>query len=149
MEVPAHIAMVNATGALATPVPWLELYTSLQTGLVDGQENPLASIQSASLQEVQSHITFSGHVLNVGAVVYNAEWFNGLPEDVQLAILKAGKEAAAASEAFATVGDIVNRSAVEDSGVTFYTPTAEELESFRSTMQPAAFQWFVEKRRWW
>lgn len=142
MQVRPHIDMFNATGASATPIPWLEVYTSLQTGVVDGQENPLATIRSSNFNEVQDYITLTSHVHLVGAVTYNAKWFNGLPEDIQLAILKAGQEASVGAEALAPLYDIINAKWLSENGVEIYQPTPREIAEYKEVMQPPAFAWF-------
>lgn len=142
MQVKPHIDMFNATGASATPIPWLEVYTSLQTGVVDGQENPLATIRSSNFNEVQDYVTLTSHVHLVGAVTYNVEWFDGLPEDIQLAILKAGQEASVGAEALAPLYDIINSKWLAENGVEIYQPTLEEIAEYKAVMQPPAFAWF-------
>ena len=142
MQVRPHIEMFNAAGAQATPVPWLEVYTSLQTGVVDGQENPLATIRSSNFHEVQKYITLSQHVHLVGAVTYNVEWFEGLPEDIQTAIMMAGEEASVGAMALAPLKDIIDAQWLTEQGVEIYTPTAEEIAGFKTALQPAAFAWF-------
>jgi len=142
MQVKPHIDMFNATGASATPIPWLEVYTSLQTGVVDGQENPLATIRSSNFNEVQDYVTLTSHVHLVGAVTYNVEWFDGLPDDIQLAILKAGQEASVGAEALAPLYDIINSKWLAENGVEIYQPTPEEIAEYKAVMQPPAFAWF-------
>lgn len=142
MQVRPHIDMFNATGASATPIPWLEVYTSLQTGVVDGQENPLATIRSSNFNEVQDYITLTAHVHLVGAVTYNVEWFKTLPEDIQLLILKAGQEASVGSEAIAPLYDIINMKWLAENGVEIYQPTPAEIAEYKAVMQPPAFDWF-------
>ncbi|MDR1519058.1 MAG: TRAP transporter substrate-binding protein [Planctomycetota bacterium] len=144
MQVRPHILMFNAAGAQATPIPWLEVYTSLQTGVVDGQENPLATIRSSNYQEVQKYITLTGHVHLVGAVVYNVEWFKKLPRDIQYAVMKAADEARVGPEAIAPLYDIIDAKTLTDAGMQIYQPTPAELKEFKDAMQPPAFQWFKE-----
>ena len=144
MQVRPHILMFNATGAMATPIPWLEVYTSMQTGVVDGQENPLATIRASNYQEVQKYITLTGHVHLVGAVTYNVEWFNKLPKDIQYGIMKAADEARVGSEAIAPLYDIIDAKFLTEKGMEIYQPTPEQLAEFKKIMQPPAFEWFRE-----
>ena len=62
MENPVHLAAFNAMGAAPTPMAWPEVISSLQQGVIDGQENPLSVIVSVKLDEVQKYLTLSGHV---------------------------------------------------------------------------------------
>ena len=144
MQVRPHILMFNATGAQATPIPWLEVYASLQTGVVDGQENPLATIRASNYQEVQKYITLTGHVHLVGAVVYNVEWMNGLPKEIQYGLMKAADEARVGSEAIAPLYDIIDAKFLTEKGMQIYQPTPEQMAEFKKVMQPPAFDWFKQ-----
>ncbi|WP_439495957.1 sialic acid TRAP transporter substrate-binding protein SiaP [Bosea sp. (in: a-proteobacteria)] len=73
-------AMVEAWGAKATPVNFNELYLALSQGAVDGQENPLPTIHSAKLQEVQKHLILTGHIITPRLIVINEEFWKGLKE---------------------------------------------------------------------
>src|SRR5699024_5544576 len=64
-QFPVYIALVEALGASATPIAWTELYTALQTGVVDGQENAPYTMLLTDLQEVQKYYTLDHHVLNI------------------------------------------------------------------------------------
>lgn len=63
-EVPLFLDMVRSLGAQPTPMPLAEVYLALQTGVIDGQENPLPTINGAKLQEVQKHISLTSHVIS-------------------------------------------------------------------------------------
>jgi tripartite ATP-independent transporter DctP family solute receptor len=73
-------AMVEAWGAKATPVNFNELYLALSQGAVDGQENPLPTIHSAKLQEVQKHLILTGHIITPRLIVINEDFWKGLKE---------------------------------------------------------------------
>jgi len=73
-------AMVEAWGAKATPVNFNELYLALSQGAVDGQENPLPTIHSAKLQEVQKHLVLTGHIITPRLIVINQEFWKGLKD---------------------------------------------------------------------
>ena len=80
------ISMVRGFGADPTPVEVSELPTSLMTGLVVGQENPLTMIRSDNLHEVQSHVSMTGHMHSILAVFINENVWQSLDEDYQEAI---------------------------------------------------------------
>jgi tripartite ATP-independent transporter DctP family solute receptor len=73
-------AMVEAWGAKATPVNFNELYLALSQGAVDGQENPLPTIHSAKLQEVQKHLILTGHIITPRLIIVNQDFWKGLKE---------------------------------------------------------------------
>ncbi len=82
------VSMVKGFGAIPTPVEVSELPTALMTGVVVGQENPLTMIASNNLNEVQSHLSMTGHMRAVLAVFINEEVWQGLSEEHRAAISK-------------------------------------------------------------
>jgi tripartite ATP-independent transporter DctP family solute receptor len=82
------VSMVKGFGAIPTPVEVAELPTALMTGVVVGQENPLTMIASNNLNEVQSHLSMTGHMRAVLAVFVNEEAWQGLSEEQRTAISK-------------------------------------------------------------
>ena len=82
------VSMFKALGASPTVIPFGELYSALQTKVVDGQENPLALISSAKLFEVQKYCALTGHTWDGHFIFGNARKFNALPKEVQAAITK-------------------------------------------------------------
>ncbi len=72
-------AMAEAWGARATPVAFPELYLSLSQGAVDGQENPLPTIHSAKLNEVQKFLVLTEHIITPQLVIVNEGFWKGLP----------------------------------------------------------------------
>jgi tripartite ATP-independent transporter DctP family solute receptor len=81
--IPLWISMFKALGAAPTAIPFGELYSSLQTKVVDGQENPLALIQSAKLYEVQKFCSLTGHTWDGHFIFGNAKKLKALPKEVQ------------------------------------------------------------------
>ena len=73
-------AMAEAWGARATPVNFNELYLALSQGAVDGQENPLPTIQSAKLNEVQKFLVLTGHIITPRLVIANEEFLKKLSD---------------------------------------------------------------------
>lgn len=80
-ETPVYLETWRAVGARPTPMAWAEVYTGLQQGTIDGQENPLDIILSSSLFEVQKYLILTGHVLPPGwAQVSEKVWQELTPE---------------------------------------------------------------------
>ncbi len=80
-EHPLFQAMAEAWGATPTPLAFGELYLALSQGVVDGQENPLPTIYSAKLNEVQKNLVLSGHTITPMLVVVNEEVWQGMSEE--------------------------------------------------------------------
>lgn len=95
MSTPIHLKAFEALGANPTPMAFSELFSALQQGVVDGQENPLMNIYSNKLHEVQDYLTLDGHVFTLVAFVVSEDWFNSLDE-VQQQALRDGADIASA-----------------------------------------------------
>ncbi len=93
MESKVMIDTVNSFGASAIPMAFGELYTALQQGVVDGQENPMNLIYSQRFYEVQKYLSLSGHFYYPRQYIANLAWFNGLSEEHQKIVAEAAKEA--------------------------------------------------------
>jgi len=140
MQVPVHIKMIEAAGAQAVPIAYTELYTSLQTGVVDGQENPLSNIVAMHFQEVQKYLTLSKHAINCAMAIINENWFANLPDDIQGKILKAAEAASISSSGLTHILDVVYLGKIKEAGVEVYVPSPEELAVFKKVMQPDAIE---------
>lgn len=94
MESPILIAQYEAMGCSATPINYHELYNSLQQGVVDGQENPIASIYEMKFYEVQECLAISDHAYLPLVMAVNKDWFHSLPSEYQKVLYDASHEAA-------------------------------------------------------
>jgi tripartite ATP-independent transporter DctP family solute receptor len=86
-----RVKMFKAYGANPTPLSFSEVFVALQTGAMDGQENPLAQIVSARFYEVQKYLSMTGHVYTPSYLVAGAS-YKRLPADMQKTIAEAGIE---------------------------------------------------------
>lgn len=94
MENEVHMDAFRTLGADPTPMTWGEVYTSLQQGVIDGQENPINIIRTHKIYEVNKHLSLTGHVYSPALLLMNEKKFKGLSPDLQKALIEAGKEAA-------------------------------------------------------
>jgi len=134
MEVPAHMEMVKALGASPIPVPWLELYTALQTGVVDGEENPVSNVVYMKFYEVQKYMTMDGHITLLDAFVINDKWFKAQSESNQKAILQAAQMMALAHRGMNEILEGKGLEVLQEKmDVTFLT--AEEKAAFKTATQ--------------
>ncbi len=142
MSVPSHITMMASLGAAATPIPWDELYSSLQTGVVQGQHNPIPIMAIGNLQEVQKHATLTNHLYGADWWVTGQAFFQGLTPAQRRIFINAVDAAKTAGEGSklilsATVNGV---QFLKDAGVEVYSPTVQELEEFRSRSIPAVMK---------
>jgi TRAP-type C4-dicarboxylate transport system substrate-binding protein len=146
MESPAEMKIVSSMGAAPTPIAWVELYTALQTGVVDGQENSAATIISGSLYEVQKHYTLDEHTLSLAVFAVSEKWFQGLPKDVQNAVEVAGRIASVCGRGAAYTNNKVSMEFLRNKGVQVYAPTAAEKATFREAAQKPVIEWMREQK---
>ena len=99
MENPVHIQAYKALGMNPTPMAFSELFTALQQGTVDGQENPLSVITASNFDQVQKHLSLTGHVYSPAVFLMNKAIFDKLSEADKQAFLEAAKEGAKANRA--------------------------------------------------
>jgi len=99
MENPVHIQAYKAFGIIPTPMAFTEVFTALQQGTVDGQENPLSVITSAKLDQVQKYLTLTGHVYSPALILMSKAQWDKLSAADRQAFLDAAKEAVKANRA--------------------------------------------------
>ena len=87
-----RVKMFKLYGANPTPMAFSEVFTALQTNVIDGQENPYAQIASAKFQEVQKYLSITGHVYTPAYVLVSDEHYAKLPGDVRAALEKCGAD---------------------------------------------------------
>lgn len=87
-----RVRMFQAYGANPSPMAFSELFVALQTGVMDGQENPFTQIHSARLQEVQRYLSLSGHVYTPAYVTVGARSWASLPEEVREVLEEVARE---------------------------------------------------------
>lgn len=137
MDIPVHMEIVKALGGAPTPIAFMELYSALQTGVVDGQENSAITVLGASLNEVQPYVTLDGHLLGLAYLTISEDWFQSLSDADKEACLKAGREAAFAARGTVRFAESLAIDTLSKKGVKVYSPTAEELETFKVAQEPA------------
>ena len=87
-----RVKMFQAYGANPSPMKFSELFTALQTGVMDGQENPFTQIYSAKLQEVQKYLSLTGHVYTPAYLTVGKTKWDSLPPDVRKILEDTAKE---------------------------------------------------------
>ncbi len=127
--------MVKGFGAIPTPVEVAELPTALMTGVVVGQENPLTMIAANNLNEVQSHISMTGHMRAVLAVFINEEVWQGLTEEQRTAITKVLDDEAKKSLQMAQEGEAKLVEELKGRGMTILTEAdGLDIAAFRESV---------------
>jgi tripartite ATP-independent transporter DctP family solute receptor len=99
MENPIHIEAYRQFGILPTPMAFTEVFTALQQGTVDGQENPLSVITAAKLEQVQKYLSLTGHVYSPALILMSKAQWDKLSAADKQAFSDAAKEAVKANRA--------------------------------------------------
>jgi tripartite ATP-independent transporter DctP family solute receptor len=133
---PLFTSMFKALGASPTAINFVEVYSALQTRLVDGQENPLALIESAKLYEVQKYIALSGHIWDGHYIFANLRRWNGMPADMRDVVTKNLSDAAVKEreDIVALNTGLIDK--LTKAGVTFNSP---DKQPFRAILKEAGF----------
>ena len=103
MTLPTHEAIISSLGGNPTPLPWAEVYTALQTGVADGQMNPIPVIAFAKFDEVQKYLTVTNHIITPYVWFMNKEFFDGLSAEHQNIINWASEVATEAGRSMSRV----------------------------------------------
>ncbi|HEY1058247.1 MAG TPA: TRAP transporter substrate-binding protein [Limnobacter sp.] len=128
---------MRALGALPQALAFSEVYQALQTGVVDGQENPYSNIYTQKMHEVQKNITETNHGYLGYAVIVNKKFWDGLPADVRGQLDQAMKEATDYANSIAKKKNDEDKKAIIASGKTeVYVPTAAERLAFKKALVP-------------
>jgi tripartite ATP-independent transporter DctP family solute receptor len=99
MENPVHVTAYKGLGIVTTPMAFPEVFTALQQGTVDGQENPLSVIMAAKFDQVQKHLSLTGHVYSPAIFLMTKAAYDKLSAADKQAFLDSAKEAAKANRA--------------------------------------------------
>lgn len=145
MQSPVFVKMVEGLGANAVPIAWAELYTSLQTGVVDGEENPISVIELGKIHEVQKYLTLDEHNWSENMLIMNSKLFHNLPEDIQQIIKIAGIHGAVSDRAAEALKSRITDFAKIAKNMEIYKPTAVEIKKFQEAAQPAVVEYLQAK----
>ena len=128
-------AQMRAVGALPQVMAFSEVYQALQTGVVDGTENPPSNLYTQKMYEVQKHVSMTDHGYLGYAVITNKKFWDGLPADVRGQLEKAMEEATTYANKIAKEENDSAMAKVKASGKTdVYTPTAQERLALKKAM---------------
>jgi tripartite ATP-independent transporter DctP family solute receptor len=145
MDSQIHMDHFNTLGASAIPMAFSEVFTALQQGAIDAQENPYTNIFTQAFHEVQRYIIETSHVKSVTPVIMSLHTYNRLPEDLRQIVFDTAKEVAVIERQMVIEGDRRFRDAIEATGrVNIITLTPEERQAFFDAAQPVYVTWSSE-----
>ncbi|WER45675.1 TRAP transporter substrate-binding protein [Cupriavidus sp. WKF15] len=134
--IPLWVAMFKTLGASPTVIPFADLYSALQTRVVDGQETPLSLIRSGKLYEVQKYCSLTGHTWDGHFIFGNAKKFQALPREVQASLTTRFTAAALKQREDIARADVDAQGEMVRLGITFNRP---DPAPFRQLLQREGF----------
>jgi len=120
-EVPLRVALWRAFGTNPSPLPMGEVYTSLATGAIDAQENPLDTIFGFKLYEQQKYVILTDHMREICLIAINNQTWNSLSPEQQKILMNAGRKSVAYSNKLVQQDEKECRQKMEKLGVKFIT----------------------------
>ncbi|MBU0465492.1 MAG: DctP family TRAP transporter solute-binding subunit [Proteobacteria bacterium] len=146
MGLDTHKAIITAMGGQPAAISWSEVYTALQTGVADGQMNPIPIIAFAKFQEVQKYLTLSGHIFAPYVWTMNADFWNSLTDSEKDVVSYAAQSAIVAGRGMGRVIEASDRGLTELSKtMKVNTLTPAEKEEFKRVAVPVVKKLIVEK----
>ncbi len=116
---PMTLAIFEALEANPAPLAWSELPSALQSGVFEGQENPLTNIYSAKLHDITPYVSMTGHKYESTPVVASLSWWSGLDEEAQNCAMEATASASDIQRGLSLKGDTTLRPKMEAEGAKF------------------------------
>ncbi len=141
MQVPAHVATFQALGANPTPMNFGEVYSALQQGVIDGQENPLAIITSQRFYEVQKYLSTTGHVFAVYMPVISQPFFDSLSAEHQQLVRDSMAAARVYQAELVSAEDASQLEEIRAAGVEVLELTAEQRQAFAAATEAVRLQY--------
>ena len=143
MTLPTHEAIISSLGGQPTALPWAEVYTALQTGVADGQMNPVPIIAFAKFEEVQKYLSITNHIITPYVWFINQEFYDNLSDEEQSIVDWASRVAVDAGRGISRVQEATSLPALAGKMEVNAVPVAE-LSKFSEAAQPAVEE-LIEK----
>ncbi len=143
MTVPAHQRLIQALGAEAYPLAWSEVYTGLQTGVIDGQMNPVPTVYRTKLYEVQSSTSLIKHLYNPMFFLVNKDFFEGLTPEQQDILRASSMEAVVATRGLGRISEAEDTIDLKEK-MDVNTPSMEEIARMRKVAVSEMDKYFDE-----
>ncbi|QQK81825.1 TRAP transporter substrate-binding protein [Salicibibacter cibi] len=139
-----YVELGEQLGATISPLPIDEIYTALEQGVIDAQENPIASVRASAWYEVQSEILESEHMFSPNLYVINLDFWNELSEKHQQIVEKAAAESAEDQFELMENSYEEDKEYLEGQGVNFTTPSEEFQEQMSEASEPMYEEFYAE-----
>ncbi|MBW2057152.1 MAG: TRAP transporter substrate-binding protein [Deltaproteobacteria bacterium] len=141
METPSMHEIVKVAGGTPTPVPWTEIYTSMQQGVIDGLECPLPFVRMAKVDEVIKYICKADFYLAFSNFHVNEKFYQSLSPADRYLIVKCALEAMRVYDGMVLFSEPIWVDYFKKKGIEVYYPTPKEMEIWRQTIRPHMIKW--------
>ena len=144
MTLPTHEAIISSLGGQPTALPWAEVYTALQTGVADGQMNPVPIIAFAKFEEVQKYLSITNHIITPYVWFINQDFYDSLTDEEKSIVDWASRVAVDAGRGISRVQEATALPLLAEKMEVNAVP-ATELAKFAEAAQPAVEKLIEEK----
>ena len=132
---------VRAAGGTPTPIPWPEIYTSLQQGVIDGMGCPLPFVRMSKADEIIKYINKADFYLAFSNFCVNEKFYQSLSPEDRYLLKKCAYEAMRVYDGMVLFAEKVEIDAFKSKGIEVYYPTAAEMEIWKKTIKPHMVKW--------
>lgn len=141
MENPVHLAIWETLGANPTPMAFGELFSAMEQGVVDGQENPWSTILTSNFYEVQDYGSETRHVYTPFIMMMSERTWNDLDPAYQELVFEAARKSAEYEIQLATEYDDWSRNQLEERGMQINRLDDDQIAAFQEAVQPVYEEW--------
>ncbi len=145
MESPVFMELMRSVGAAPTPIAFNETILALRQGVVDGQENAVATVRMFGVWEVQKYMSINEHIYSPGLMITNAGFWRGLTEAERQIFTDAASVWATVSNAGYIANYASDIAFMKENGVEIHVNSAEEKTKFKEAMQPPVLAFIAER----
>lgn len=135
-QIPTAIETFNRLGANAVPMSFTELYTAMETRTVDGQENPLAAIETSKFYEVQKYVSLTGHFYDPLVAIFSKKVWDQLSATERSIVSEAAAEAQTYQRKVSREMDVTSRAALVKHGLAVNELAPAEITRIREHLKP-------------
>ena len=138
---PLQAAMFKSLGGSAVPIPWPEVYTSLQTGVVGGQTNAAFVVDAFKLYEVQKYLSLANSQMGYQIWLCNKSWYDSLPEQDKVAFRDAVKAGRLTARNMSLLLESQAAESLAKKGMTVTSLNGEQVSKLQKLAGPACLEW--------
>lgn len=143
-NIPIFINTGKALGANVQPLALSEVFTALEQGVIDGQENPIVTLKESGLYEVQSHVTETRHMFSPNVYLMNKEFFDGLDKETKAVIKNAADESASYEWELLQDAEAKVKEELQKEGLKFTVPDEEFMGELKQSIEPVYEELYKE-----